>query len=314
MKLFLGVDGGQSRTKALIGDETGRVLGSGSAGPCNHAGTLEGAHKLLSAVTESLVNACERAGIDASHVQFETACFGMSGGPADKQTLLSTIVSARKVVVTHDAMIALAGATALEPGVVTIAGTGSMCFGRNAESKTARAGGWGFVFGDEGGAFDIVRQALRAALRFEEGWGPETLLHSALLDRTGARTANDLVHEFYTADWPRARVATLAKLVDEVALEGDEAAGDILRRAAQELAALTASVRAQLWRVEEHVKLCYTGGVFHSSILLERFRTLVTLEERNRCEAAAYSPVVGALLEAYRAVGLYPGLKNLPTS
>src|ERR1700735_156549 len=107
MKLFLGVDGGQSRTTALIGDEEGRVLGAGAGGPCNHAGAEEGRQKLA------------RGGGGS-----------VGGGPA------------------------LAGATAGKPGIVMIAGTGSIAFGRNAGGRTARAGGWGFIFGDEGGAFD----------------------------------------------------------------------------------------------------------------------------------------------------------------
>src|SRR5437867_2319445 len=158
MRLFLGVDGGQSSTKALIGDETGRVLGAGSGGPCNHVGAAEGASKLKQAVAECVGKACEQAGLDAAQVRFEAACFGMSGGPEDKEALLGRILRAAKLIVTHDAVIALSGATAGEPGVITIGGTGSIAFGRNESGRVARAGGWGYVFGDEGSAFDIVRQ------------------------------------------------------------------------------------------------------------------------------------------------------------
>jgi len=88
MKLFLGVDGGQSGTTALIGDENGRILGEGEAGPCNHAGALEGRGKLERAVEGSVHEACREAGLDAATVRFEAACFGMSGGPEDKQAIL----------------------------------------------------------------------------------------------------------------------------------------------------------------------------------------------------------------------------------
>ena len=186
MRLFLGVDGGHSSTTALIADETGRVLGAGTGGPCNHVGAAEGRQKLARAVGECVGAACARAGLDAGSVRFEAACFGMSGGPADKQAILAEILHADRLLVTTDAVIALAGATAGRPGIITIAGTGSIAFGRNAAGKWARAGGWGYIFGDEGGGFDITRQALRAALRYEEGWGPATALHGVLLAETGA--------------------------------------------------------------------------------------------------------------------------------
>lgn len=311
-RLFLGVDGGQSTTTALIGDETGRVVGTGSGGPCNHVGAFKGREKLAHAVKECVTRACEQAGLDASQVYFEAACFGMSGGPDDKQRILAEVLRAGKLVVTHDALIALAGATAGEPGMISIAGTGSIAFGRNADGRTARVGGWGYIFGDEGGGFDITRQALRAALRSEEGWGPRTALHRALLEATGSKNANDMLHRLYTQDWPRPRIASMAVIVDRVALDGDTVAMEILHRAAQDLAVLTASVRRQLWREGEPAVVAYIGGVFRSRIVLERFRLLVELENGNRCCAPLYEPAAGALLEAYRAESIHPRLTNIP--
>jgi len=248
MKLYLGVDGGQSGTTALIGDEAGRVVGAGEAGPCNHAAAEEGRARLERAVGESLRQACLQAGLDPATVRFEAACFGMSGGPDDKREVLAGILRAGKLIVTHDAAIALAGATATGRGIVTIAGTGSIAFGRNPEGRSARAGGWGYLFGDEGGAFDIGRQALRAALRMEEGWGPATGLRETLLEAAGAGSANEALHRFYGPEWPRQRVARLAPLVDRAAAAGDAVALGILNRAAQELALLAAAVRSQLWK------------------------------------------------------------------
>ena len=111
MNYFLGVDGGQSGTTAVIGDESGRVLGTGEAGPCNHAGANEGRAKLERAVTGSVAAACAAAGLDAASVIFAAACFGMSGGPDDKREILAAILRARRIIVTTDAAIALAGAT-----------------------------------------------------------------------------------------------------------------------------------------------------------------------------------------------------------
>jgi N-acetylglucosamine kinase-like BadF-type ATPase len=310
MGFFLGVDGGQSSTTALIGDEMGRILGSGTGGPCNHAGAAEGRAKLARAVRDSVEAACAQARLNPHELHFEAACFGMSGGPEDKAAILSEILPAGKLIVTHDALIALSGATGGEPGIVTIVGTGSIAFGRNAAGETARVGGWGYLFGDEGGGFDIVRQAVRAALRYEEGWGPETALHRLLIDATGAEDANQAMHHLYTAEWPRPRVASLAKQVDAAALEGDAVAQDILANAAQQLAMLAVTARQRLFGSGEAVVICAIGGVFQSSILIERFRKLVELEDGSRVAPPRYGPAAGALFEAYRAAGMHPALSG----
>jgi N-acetylglucosamine kinase len=304
MKLFLGVDGGQSGTLAMIGDGAGRVLGTGEAGPCNHAAAGEGRRKLESAVAGSVGAACAQAGLDASTVRFDAACFGMSGGPDDKREILAGILRADKLTVTNDAVIALAGATATGQGIIVIAGTGSIAFGRNAAGRTARAGGWGYVFGDEGGGFDIARQALRAALRMEEGWGPPTTLREILLAETGAADVNQALHLFYTPEWPRSRVAKLARAVDAAARNSDAVAAEVLRGEAQQLALIGGAVRGQLWKDGESVALAYIGGVFESAYLLENFRMLVELADGVKCGPPLHGPAEGALLEAYRSVGL----------
>jgi len=304
MKLFLGVDGGQSGTTALIGDETGRVLGEGEAGPCNHAAAGEGRAKLEAAVTGSVAVACAEAGLDAAAVRFEAACFGMSGGPDDKREILAQILNAAQLVVVTDAAIALTGATGGGPGIIVIAGTGSIALGRNTAGREARAGGWGYIFGDEGGAFDIGRQALRAALRMEEGWGPETSLGAMLREATGAASINEVLHLFYTPAWPRSRVARLAAEVDRAAANSDVVAQRILARASQELAVLAAAVRTQLWQAGDAVEVAYIGGVFQSPAVLERFRLLVEMEQGVRVISPRFGPAQGALLEAYRAAGV----------
>jgi len=312
MQLYLGIDGGQSSTTALIGekigDGTGRVLGVGRAGPCNHASAGEGRRKFVAAITESVKQAAASAGL-SQPIIFEAACLGLSGGPDDKEALVKETIRAERYLITHDAHIALAGATGGEPGIVVIAGTGSMVFGRNAAGVTARAGGWGYIFGDEGGAFDLVRQALRAVLRNEEGWGPPTALREALLEVASARTANQLLHLLYTDEYPRDRVASWANLVDQAARAGDAVAGDILGSAAQALATLAAAVRRQLFEQSSKVNVCYSGGVFGSEPLLERFRMLVELEEGNQVSIPRHNAAEGALLEGYRIAGAKVNLR-----
>jgi N-acetylglucosamine kinase-like BadF-type ATPase len=288
----------------MIGDETGQILGTGEAGPCNHAAHGEGRGKLERAVAGSVGAACAQAGLDVATVCFEAGCFGMSGGPDDKREILAAILRVDRLVVTNDAVIALAGATRTGQGIITIAGTGSIAFGRNPAGRTSRAGGWGHIFGDEGGGFDIARQAARAALRLEEGWGPPTTLREALLAATESATADEMLHRFYTDDWPRSRVATLARLVDAAAVEADAVALGILSGAAQQLAMLAGAVRGELWSPGSAVEVAYIGGVFQSGILLEKFKTLVELEDGVRCGRPRRGPAEGALREAYRSAGL----------
>ncbi len=301
-EFFLGVDGGQSSTTAVIGDAQGNIVGSGSAGPCNHVSAAEARTKFLRVMGECLAQALANAGLD--RVRFQAACLGMSGGPDEKTALLHELVDSDRIAITHDADIALAGATAGEPGIIVVAGTGSTAFGRNARGETARAGGWGYIFGDEGGAFDIARQALRAVLREHEGWGARTALMPALLEATGARDANEMLHLFYTHAWPRHRVADLARVVSHIAEEGDPIALRLLHSAAQELALLAGSVRRQLWSEGESAIVSWAGGVFQSRPLLERFRMLNALEPAVLCESPKHGPAEGALLLAWRSAGL----------
>jgi N-acetylglucosamine kinase-like BadF-type ATPase len=299
MRLFLGVDGGQSSTTAFVGDETGRVVGVGRGGPCNHISGPEASGKFVEAIGGAV-----RQALDGRAIRFEAACFGFSGGPSDKEHLTRQIVAADAYSFTHDGLIALVGATAGAPGVVTIAGTGSFAFGRNAEHRAARAGGWGFIFGDHGSGFDLVREALRAALRFEEGWGPPTSLRPMLLDATGTENANDLLHQFYTPEFPRARIASFARVVHQAARAGDLVAREILNGAAQSLATIASAVRGQLFSPGQIACISFIGGMFRSDLLLARFQMLMELHEENRVAAPLHGPAAGALLEAYRIAGL----------
>ncbi len=308
---FLGVDGGQSSTVALIGDETGAVRGVGRAGPCNHVSAAESRERFINAVGGAVRAAQEAAG--CVDVVFQGACLGFSGGPHDKEALTKETMSARHYAITNDAHIALTGALAGEPGIITIAGTGSIAYGRNTSGKTARAGGWGYAFGDEGSAFDLVRQALRAMLRFEEGWGPATGLRDALLHATGAHDSNDLVHRFYTPEYPRARVASYAPLVDDAANNGDAVAREILHGAAQGLAMYVAAVRRQLFHRGETAQVSYIGGVFASELLRARFQLIVELEGELHVHAPKFGPATGALIEAYRVAGLSILPKDAPS-
>lgn len=306
-RLYLGVDGGQSSSTALIANQDGRILGRGRGGPCNHVAAEERRKKFLAAIGGCLSEACQEAAIDPASVSFSAACFGLSGGPEDKAPYLRELVRSRKYKFTHDAEIALTGATGAAPGIIMIAGTGSIAFGRNDAGATARAGGWGYIFGDEGGAFDLARRALRAALQAEEGWGPPTILRGLLLKATNAPDANTLMHALYN-DFSRAYVASLAPLVTQAAQQGDQPALDIVQQAGRQLAWYVSGVYHRLFRSAERVPIAYIGGAFQSSPL--RLGFALAVQESIGCEAGPprYSPAEGAILEALRLDANLSGL------
>lgn len=313
-RLYLGIDGGQSSTTALIADETGRITGHGHGGPCNHVASSERRAKFLSVIGSCLDEACREAGLDRGSVSFAAACFGFSGGAEDKEACSRELVRSAGYKFTHDAEIALTGATAGEPGIIVIAGTGSMAFGRNASGATARAGGWGYLFGDEGGAFDLSRRALRAALQFEEGWGQPTALREMLLEATtGAPNADTLMHRFYN-EFSRQAIASLAPLVTRAADQGDPVALEIIDRAARKLAWFVEGVHQQLFGVRESVPVAYTGGVFRSTLLRDAFARRI--RDTIECHVAPpqFGPAAGAILEALRLDGNPSRLSAVPES
>ncbi|HEX3685043.1 MAG TPA: BadF/BadG/BcrA/BcrD ATPase family protein [Bryobacteraceae bacterium] len=301
-RLYLGIDGGQSSTTALVAGESGRIIGEGRGGPCNHVAAAERQAKFLRTIGACIAEACQPAGLDAATVSFAAACFGFSGGAEDKELSLRQLVRSDKYKFTHDAEIALTGALAGDPGIIVIAGTGSMAFGRNAFGTTARAGGWGYLFGDEGGAFDLARRALRAALRFEEGWGVHTNLRNLLLQAAGAPDANTLMHGFYN-HFDRVAIASLAPLVTQAAEQGDHAALEIVDDACRALVWFVHGVHRHLFPAGESVPVACIGGVFRSALLRDAFAREVRTTLACHARAPLWGPAAGALLEAFRLDG-----------
>ena len=139
-------------------------------------------------------------------------------------------------------------------------------------------------------------------MRAEEGWGPATALRKTLLDAAGGTSINEVLHSFYTSEFPRDRIAALAPEVDQAAVAGDTVARAILDGAALQLAGLAHAVRGRLFLPAETVPTAYIGGVFRSSVLREDFRRRIS------SGPALHPPAIGALIEAYRAVNLKPSL------
>ncbi|MFL6447722.1 MAG: N-acetylglucosamine kinase [Bryobacteraceae bacterium] len=312
-QLYLGVDGGQTSTVALIADESGRVLGWGKGGPCNHVGPAEGRARFFSAVGDSLSQACAQAGLNRDDVTFASACLGFSGGPQDKDAYVRELIRSERYRITHDAEIALEGATGGLPGIIVIAGTGSMAYGRNGEGEASRAGGWGYVFGDEGGAFFLARQALRAALAFEEGWGQPTKLYNLLLEAADAQNADQILRQFY-GGMQRSVIASYASLLDQAVRDDDDVARVILMEGGGELAKYAQHVHRCLFRSGEAIEVAYVGGVFQSDLLRSVFIERVKMAMGSVVHRPKLSPAAGALLRALRDNSVGVALSNVPGS
>lgn len=307
MDLVLGADGGGSRTRLALARLDGERIATGTAGPANpHDVGWEGARAALAAARE---RAFADLGRPAAPVA--AAAVGLAGvGSAPEReralALLDELALAPRASlrVLPDLEIAWMGAFAGAPGIVLVAGTGSVAYGRDANGSEARAGGWGPRLDDAGSATWIAREALAAAARAADGRGAATRLSDALCEAIGCADFLALRARLAERELARDELASLALHVLGAARDQDEVARDILERAAAELASLATAVARALGR--ERPAVAVTGGlVAHDSPLREALRrelrrSLPLHEER----APRLPPLGGALLLALEQAGI----------
>lgn len=298
MPLFLGIDGGGTKTRCIVGDEKS-VLGAGSGSGSNivRVGEACAQKSLAGAIHE----ACVSAGV--SPQQIARTCAGLSGAADDgvaslAQRLLIEIVGGA-IEVIGDMEVTLEAAFGGEPGIVVIAGTGSIAFGRNARGESARAGGWGRVVSDEGSGHWIGLKALSAALHSRDR-GEDSDLLQRLLAALNLTTADDLVI-YLNAD-PVRDYAGLFPAVLASAEAGDRSAAEVLAGAGSELGQLAHTLIHRMFRETESVAVATHGGVFTSSEhVSESFRqALRSLCPRAVCIDREIDPALGALERARR--------------
>lgn len=267
-ELFLGVDGGGTKTRAVITDSRQRPLGEGIAGPSNPLRV--GISNAATAVREAVDRACLDAGVQrAEIVAAEIGLAGVKRGdlrPRMREALAG--LGIRSLEVVSDSTIALFGATDGEPGVVVIAGTGSVCCGANARGRHFCAGGWGPVAGDEGSGSWIARRALQVVAQAADGRGPTTALTQAAHDYFNAATLDELALALYAPGMTNDRIAGFCRHVIETAEQGDRLALDILTTAGRELGAAAAAVIRNLKMCQEQFQVAYVGGVFAAGELV----------------------------------------------
>jgi N-acetylglucosamine kinase-like BadF-type ATPase len=202
-----------------------------------------------------------------------------------------------RTLVVNDALVALVAAVGEEPGVVIVCGTGSICYGRNERGLAARAGGWGYILGDEGSGYWIGRRALAAAVREVDGRGPRTALTDDVLAHFGVPDAAGLVRIVYNREVPRANVATLGPTVQRARDRGDAVAMQILERAAEELSLAAASVASRLEMRGDAFPFILAGGMFRIvPSLVEQLRPrLLEVAPRADVRPLTVEPASGAV-------------------
>jgi len=302
---YLGIDGGGSKTTCAVGDETS-LLALAVAGPSNI--TRVGEVRARESLHQAVGQACAEAKIDAR--ELSRACIGAAG--AGRQEIASVVrdmvaeVIPGSVEVVGDMQIALQAALGAGPGVIVIAGTGSIAYGRDARGETARAGGWGFSVSDEGSAHWIGRAAVGGLLRaVDESAGDTVAQRSSLLFREMKSIWKiESFEELARAANSNPDFAALFPAVLAAADSGDELARQVFAQAGRELARLARIVLLRLFpERHEAVPLAMAGGVFrHAPMIRELFYNEVRAAHPHVVlNSEVVEPVHGALQLARRA-------------
>jgi N-acetylglucosamine kinase-like BadF-type ATPase len=256
----LGIDAGGSKTVCLLADADGHVLAEsrGAGANLQSAGELE---------VEKVLHGLMIDAVGERDIRPDAICLGIAGvdrpdDAAAVRALMRRIGSTSRILVVNDALIALVAGAGHDPGVVIVAGTGSIAYGRDASGRAARAGGWGYLLGDEGGGFWIGRAALAAVVRQFDGRGPATLLTDMVLTDMHLHSPTELIHAVYDHGIPRRSIAAIASVVQRAVDAGDAVASEILDRAATELTSAAASVITRLNMRGDEFPVVLSGGIF----------------------------------------------------
>jgi glucosamine kinase len=291
----LGIDAGGTKTVCLLADERGTILSEGRGPGANlHAAGELAVEKVLHEVMEEAIG--ERS------VSPAAICLGIAGVDREDEektvrAIMRRIGHKSRVLVVNDALIALVAGARDAPGIVIIAGTGSIVYGRNADGEAARAGGWGHIIGDEGSGYWIGREALAAVMRAADGRGPATGLTVEVKSHFGVSDESRLPRIVYDRELPRVNVAALGPIVQRAAEQGDAVATRILERAAEELAQAALSVVTRLEMRGDAFTFYLAGGVFRvvPSVANEMRRRLVEVAPRCQVQSLEEEPAVGAV-------------------
>ncbi|GLV76181.1 BadF/BadG/BcrA/BcrD ATPase family protein [Streptomyces hygroscopicus] len=305
--MFLGVDGGGTKTAFCLVDRSGQVVARAQAASSYYFS--HGIDLVERVLKEGVDAVCTAAGLTPADVEY--AFFGLPGygeAAGDLPVLNATpraVLGHDRYACDNDMVCGWAGSLGALDGINVISGTGSMTYGERL-GNGVRVGGWGEIFGDEGSAYWIAIRGLNAFSRMSDGRLPEGPLSEVLrrrLDLASDLDVIDVVHNRWQGD--RGRIAALGRSVAEAAGLGDEAAAAILTEAGRELAQLVEVTRERLeFGPDETVPVSYSGGTFGAGTVLEAFTTGLKDRFANyELRDPLYEPVVGAALYAAKLAG-----------
>lgn len=301
--MFVGLDLGGSGTRAALADPDGNLLalGRGPTGLLGGSGAA-GNRQLARALDAALAPIAARITNAETSVVAGTRGLSIPGRRARLELELTMRFPRARVRVSNDAHIASWGGLAGQAGVVVVAGSGSIALARTADGREGRAGGWGYLLGDEGSGFWIGREAILSYLRQLEGRSPAGELNNLIASTIKCSRAIDVLSWFYAGQDQVERLASLAPLVSRAADAGDGVARDILSRAGSALAEIAAAAARQVLE-DLAVQVVSAGGVWAAGATLDDAfsrRLAETLPDATRIPPRL-PPLGGAVLLAMGA-------------
>jgi N-acetylglucosamine kinase-like BadF-type ATPase len=302
MTIFLGVDGGGSKTFALAADATGQVLGFGQGGRANHQGGG------LAAALREIEQACRQA-LGAQSAAFASFCLSGADLPPDFAMLrpaLESLGVAARFDLRNDTWAAMRAGTSHPWGVVVICGSGINAAIRTPDGREFVLPSLGAITGDWGGGGDMARMALGAIARAWDGRGPATALTKRVLQHFAFADYAALLHALYTEALPNRRIYEVAPLVFAEALAGDEVAQDLVIRTGTEIGHVAGSLLRRMEMHREPNDVVTGGSIFKGAgpLLMDAAAlALHRLAPLARFTHGRFEPVVGALLLAFELHG-----------
>lgn len=299
---FLGIDGGGTKTEALICNESGCIVGRGISGPSNPLFiSKQAAFDNIRKAIESAVKCYD------GDMRLDSAAVCIPGIKRYRDEVQSQLISdCRKVYIDADELNAFYGALAKPYGIVVVAGTGSFAMGINKKGEKANLGGWGPLIGDEGSGYHIGISCLQSVVREYEGAGMKTSLTPKIKKHLCLKDIPELRKVIYTSEFDRKTIGDLSRIVHESALEGDTAAIEIITEAAGHLAELVNRTVKRLGMHDSEYDVVLTGGVRKfGDLILKPFSELISKSNANLNVAAPkLVPAAGALMIAMKETGI----------
>lgn len=297
MKYFLGIDVGSSKTHALIADETGNCVGFGKSGGGNHQGV--GYERHASVLKESFEAALKMSGTNKADIA--GAGFGVAGYdfPSDREAHLEAIAKlglSCPVEVVNDGVIGLLAGATRGIGVNVTAGSSNNCRGRNQAGQEGRIVGNGPMFGENGGAIEIIQKALEVVNHAWIKRKSPTALTKVLFEATGAKNEIDLMEGLSNGKYHLSPI--MAKDVFKAARSGDNAALEIIRWAGEELGWLAVAVTRQIEMQDDEVEVIQSGSVFDAGEIITNPMRDIVLKHIPKAKLIRLEgpPVVGAVI------------------